>query len=105
MKNIYLRQDAQIKALELELAITKEALDNLINVVTEEKLDLEELELEIEELEDEIDEMDAREELRDWFAGLAMQSLITIYENEAHVFSITKKAYKYADAILEAKEM
>jgi len=122
MKNIYASQQSQIKDLQIELGLILshnkvlathleksriELLEFKSGVKQiEENLELElEMALEIEELEDELDEMDAREELRDWFAGLAMQSLITVREDSLANSTFAKLAYNFADSMLEQREM
>lgn len=41
--------------------------------------------------------------LRDWFAGLAMQSLIIKLSEHTSWYVIVEDAYKYADAMLERR--
>ena len=42
--------------------------------------------------------------LRDHFAGLAMQKIIDSYETPTTEGTIAREAYRYADAMLEARE-
>jgi len=42
-------------------------------------------------------------ELRDWFAGLAMQGLLT-HDDEGLISEAAQDAYRYADAMLKARE-
>ncbi len=41
--------------------------------------------------------------LRDWFAGLAMQGLLT-HDDEGLIPETARDAYRYADAMLKARE-
>jgi hypothetical protein len=41
--------------------------------------------------------------LRDWFAGMAMQGLLT-HDDEGLIPETARDAYRYADAMLKARE-
>jgi hypothetical protein len=41
--------------------------------------------------------------LRDWFAGLAMQGLL-VHDDEGVISESARDAYRYADAMLKARE-
>ncbi len=41
--------------------------------------------------------------LRDWFAGLALQGLLT-HDDEGLIPEAARDAYRYADAMLKARE-
>ena len=44
-------------------------------------------------------------DLRDWFAGLAMQAIIMSIDDKDDMSApITESAYKWADAMLKARE-
>jgi hypothetical protein len=42
--------------------------------------------------------------LRDWFAGMAMQGMLT-RDDEGKIPDVAKDAYRYADAMLKAREL
>lgn len=42
-------------------------------------------------------------ELRDWFAGMAMQGYFAAQENWSYPLDIARVAYEYADAMLAAR--
>jgi len=48
-------------------------------------------------------------ELRDYFAAKAMQGILnsvdSFYKNELDSFELTKQAYKFADAMMKAREL
>ena len=46
-----------------------------------------------------------RQTIRDHFAGLAMQKIIDSYETPTTEGTIAREAYRYADAMLEAREV
>jgi hypothetical protein len=41
--------------------------------------------------------------LRDWFAGMAMQGLL-VHDDEGVISEAARDAYRYADAMLKARE-
>ncbi len=43
-------------------------------------------------------------ELRDWFAGLALQGILT-HDDEGLIPEAAQDAYRYADAMLKAREV
>jgi hypothetical protein len=42
-------------------------------------------------------------ELRDWFAGMALQGYLATNDSDLRSDSVSQKAYEYADAMLAAR--